>query len=159
MKILALIFSLFLFNSIAYSQTQQSVSTENFLLTISMEVTGQVGKGCRLIWNKTFYADGRIEQEDCQKTAVIDGREIPVKIENKAHQQQVTQFIQFIEQSGFLSAEKEYVRKPIATDVGIDTIFIYRNQNKEKRVVIKNYDPYDLGIPCFLHLILARLPN
>ena len=75
------------------------------------------------------------------------------------HQHRLAQFIQFIEQSGFLSAKKEYVLKPLGTDVGIITTIIYKNQNKEKQVVIKNYDPFDLGIPCFLHLVVDRMPS
>ena len=157
MKILALLFSVFLFNTVIYCQTKQANTSEKFLYKITMEVRGMVGIGCNVSVNHTIYRDGRIVQEDCQNTKETeDGKKIPVKVEKKIDQQTVNEFIQFTEESGFLKADKDYRGKKSFVDIWSLTTIIYQNQNSEKKVEIINYDSYDLSIPCFLHMLFNK---
>jgi hypothetical protein len=157
MKILALLCSIFLFNTVIYCQTKQADTSDKFLYKITVVTRGMVGGGCNVTINRTIYSDGRIEIEDCQNTKVAeDGKKIPVKVEKKIDQRTVNEFIQFVEESGFLEAKKTYRGKQTYTDIWVLTTIIYQNQNSEKKVEIINYDSYDLSIPCFLHMIHGK---
>jgi hypothetical protein len=156
MKILALLCSVFLFSTVIYCQTTQTKTSDKFLFKISWEGRGMFG-GCSMILNRTIYSDGKIVQEDCQNTKLTeDGKKVPVKIEKKIDPQIVKEFIQFIEESGFLKADKEYRGKKTFTDTWLLTTITYQNQNNEKKVEIINYDQYDLIIPCFLHMLFKK---
>jgi hypothetical protein len=142
-----------------FSHIQQSVAPSQIIFEISTKEWGMFGGDCSQMLNFRLYADGRVEYDICQYKNLEGGRASSSVLgkELKLTAKEVAAFVQLVEQSGFLGAYSGYHSGKTGTDVGADTTIIYRNQNTEKKVLIKNYHPDSKQIPEFIHKLLEKV--
>lgn len=84
-----------------------------------------------------LYQSGRVEYE-----VSSDDNKFLLK-KTKIDAKQVAEIIKLGKESDFQNAKSEYPRFQIWTDSGLETTIIFKNQTKEKKIVVNNYSSFD----------------
>jgi hypothetical protein len=143
---------------VGFSQEQSDGAKDRAVFEITTRYWGMHAGSCRQTLNVRLYADGRIEYEECQKDKSAPTRETysVIRKEAKVQEKEITELVEFIEQSGFLKSEGPVHSGLSISDAGWVSTLIYCGDNREKRVEIQNYDPESKHIPVWLHKIMEK---
>jgi len=131
-------------SSVCLEQPKNDDSADPVILTVCNEGRGMTAlPQIRLYFR--LYQSGRLEYEinpDYNPEAGEANYKLVLK-KTKIDPKEVDEIIRLGGESGFQNAKSEYPRFQIWTDSSLITTTIFKNQTREKRIVVNNYSSYD----------------
>lgn len=140
--------------------TRESTKTSNVILDISTEAYGPVYPTEGYILDFRLYDNGVLEYDDYPDQNSPNAKRGNIALTRKEttlSADDVRELVNIAQQPGFLEARPEYPPLRIATDATFTQTIIYRNQGREKRIVVVDYAPGDADAKSYYPAALVRL--